>query len=227
MRYDVVASLVAAITLTTAKVVAQEGQVIEPGVSVRVSAHPCGWSNQRAHIVRLTSDTLLVSVEGSEAGCARARVESLELYRGRRHWGSGAGVGAAVGAVAGAVTGYAGGHGTPDRETYTLLGALGGTVAGAAIGLGPRARRSALVGLAVGTVLGASVFSGACEENETAGCAFLVGAAYVGAPAFVIGAGIGLALGEDEWEQVALDRIRLTITPQGDGVLTLSVLVTF
>jgi hypothetical protein len=83
------------------------------------------------------------------------------------------------------------------------------------------------VGLAVGTVVGASVFSGACEENESAGCAFIVGAAYVGAPAFVIGAGIGLALGEDEWEQVALDRIRLTITPQGDGVLTLSVLVTF
>jgi hypothetical protein len=227
MRYAVVASLVGAITLTTAKLVAQERLAIEPGVGVRVTAPPCGWSNQRASIAGLTNDTLLVSIEGSEVGCPRARVESLQLYRGRRHWGSGARVGAAVGAVAGAVTGYVGGHGTPDRETYTLLGAVGGTVAGAAIGLGPRARRSALVGLAVGTVVGASVFSGACEENESAGCAFIVGAAYVGAPAFVIGAGIGLALGEDEWEQVALDRIRLTITPQGDGVLTLSVLVTF
>ena len=75
------------------------------------------------------------------------------------------------------------------------------------------------VGLAAGGIVGAALCSGEpdCPEPR-----WLVGAAYVGGIGLVVGAGIGAIIGTitkvDRWETVALDQIRVSLTPREGGL---------
>ena len=88
----------------------------------------------------------------------------------------------------------------------------------------PNADTGAGIGLAVGFVAGA-VFGYASSEECESFCmleigreeAAVMGAAMFGLGGFVFGALIGASSKTDRWEEVPLDRLRLSLGPQRDG----------
>lgn len=199
---------------------------IEPGTRVRVE-HQGG--RHVGTLVDFGADSVMLigDADGDRIALPLVSVVRMDVRR-RSMWTHGATIGAAVGSVAAGLTGYAAGHGSPDRRgTFTVLGVAGGAVAGAALARGPRARRSALLALAVGTALGAPLFGPVCEENQDFTCSVLMGLAFGGIPAFVLGSGIGLLLRDDDWKEVPLNGLRVSVLPQSDGRFGLGLSVGF
>ena len=87
---------------------------------------------------------------------------------------------------------------------------------------GSRAGQGALIGLGVAGLGGAVLVGTACAgdqllEDAAVGCA-VVGAALFGAGGALIGALVGASIFADaRWEEVPLDRLRVSVGPQGDG----------
>jgi hypothetical protein len=121
---------------------AQETLTLTPGARVRVSAPDLlGPGALIGNVVALRGDTLVV--RKADAGAAGlhlplARVERLEVSRGRRSRGTGAALGFLVGAAVGAAYGEAGhpglGHTDISEGGETAIYAGVGGLLGAAIG---------------------------------------------------------------------------------------------
>ncbi len=95
------------------------------------------------------------------------------------------------------------------------------------------AGKGALIGLAIGggggAVAGAIALSGSCLDSAD-GCP-LAGAAifalFFGPPSILTGAVIGALIKTDRWEEVPLDRVRVSFAPQRDARFGLEVSVPF
>jgi len=98
---------------------------------------------------------------------------------------------------------------------------------------GARMLRGAKYGMLVlgslGGVLGAVTCSGepeyVCLESPVASAALFAGV--FGAVGGIFGAAFGAASSGDRWEEVPLDRLRVSVTPQRDGRFALGVSVRF
>ncbi len=93
------------------------------------------------------------------------------------------------------------------------------------------AGRGAVIGLALGGVGGGVLLGVACAndsftQHATVGCAVL-GAVVFGAGGVLIGALIGAISTGTRWEEVPLDRLRVTVAPQRDGRFRLGLSVRF
>ena len=89
-----------------------------------------------------------------------------------------------------------------------------------------------LIGGAIGLGLAIAWVANDCEFADTSGCGSEVGiiaagAAIVGLPGAGIGAAIGAVQRTDRWEEVPLDRLRVSFAPQRDGRFGLGLSVRF
>ncbi len=96
---------------------------------------------------------------------------------------------------------------------------------------GSRAGRGALIGFALGGVGGAAAAGTACGNSawfrdDSAGCAAL-GFGVFGAGGALLGAIIGAMITGTRWEEVPLDRFRVSLGPQRDGRFGLGLSVRF
>jgi len=160
---------------------------------------------------------------------ARVRVSAPgEAYRG----------------LIGTVSGYGGGNIgiKPDNEQSSVWVPLASvTRLQQSKGLKPNRKKGALIGLFVGGALGAAIGAASykeCVSEHWMGfdCMFApvsagVSAALGGFVLGTIGAGIGALAGAsvktDRWEEVPLDRVRVSLAPQRDGRLTVGVRLAF
>ena len=69
----------------------------------------------------------------------------------------------------------------------------------------------------------ASLGDVSCQAPDGAAIGLLVG----GAAGALVGAGVGLLIKSDRWEEVPLDRLRVSFAPQRDGRFGLGLLVRF
>ena len=201
---------------------------IRPGARVRVSGHSCqpfyscvGAEQRVATFVAWKSDTLVVQGNGDTLALPLDSVTSLEVSRARGQRGNGAAIGALVG----------GGLGVAAE-----LGPAGiafGAGVGALLGTGSRARKGAGIGLLVGAATGA-VFGLASGDDTncsffcfTAGEKATLGAVGLGGLGAVIGLIAGAASSGERWEEVPLDRLRVSVGPQRDGRLGFGLSVRF
>ena len=90
---------------------------------------------------------------------------------------------------------------------------------------GSRAGQGALTGLAIGGVGGAIVAGTACAGDQlledAAGRCALAGAVIFGAGGALLGFIVGAMITGTRWEEVPLDRLRVSLGPQRDGRLGL------
>ncbi len=200
---------------------------VRPGARVRVTGHFCqpiysncvgGWPEHRVGtFVAWKSDTLVMESRGDTLAVPPDFVTKLEVSAGRRRPSSqGAAIGAAVG----------GGFLLYARGT-AAAGALGAGL-GALLGRSPSARKSAGTGFLLGAVVGAViglVSYGECESQGAFSCLgpdgpeiYALGGAIIGGlGGLVVGALIGSATETERWEEVPLDRLRVSLGPQRDG----------
>jgi hypothetical protein len=194
---------------------------IGPGERIRVLAPDCGLLSMGGSFRGVVGDSLYLSKNDADLICPLAAVERLELRQVKRRWNGGTTAGALFGAVGGAALG---GLISPDGM---VVGVVAGAPFGAAIGMGPRARRAALTGLGVGVVGGAALGALIGSNDDYWGPGFFaVVFGVLGAPVGALGGGVvGLLRGEEHW--VAVDspamRPQLAVTPDGRFGFTVSV----
>ncbi len=166
------------------------------------------------------ADSLVVQSNGNSLALPLDSVTKLEVSRGRRLSSQGAAIGAAVG---GGFLLYASGN--------AAAGALGAGL-GALLGRSPRARMGAGIGLLIGAFSGA--FIGLASGDDPPG--FLsftaeekaaLGAFVFGGLGGVIGLIAGTASPGERWEDVPLNRLRVSVGPQRDGRFALGASVRF
>lgn len=87
------------------------------------------------------------------------------------------------------------------------------------------AGRGAVIGLALGGVGGGVLFGVACANDaflgDATGTCAVVGAVFLGTGGALIGALIGAMSTGTRWEEVPLDRLRVSLVPQRNGRLAL------
>ena len=85
---------------------------------------------------------------------------------------------------------------------------------------GSQAGQGALYGFIIGVFGGSIVGFAACENDSyvdvTSACA-LAGAVIFGAGGALVGAIVGAMISNTRWEEVPLDRVRVSLGPQRDG----------
>jgi len=92
-----------------------------------------------------------------------------------------------------------------------------------------RVLRGLIIGAAVGAPLSGLALMQADEEGSDPGPGeyFLFGAVVGGAAFGAIGAVIGALVKTDRWEQIPLDQLRVSLTPQRDGQFGIGLSVAF
>ena len=227
MRHaTILVAILAFVPLTSAPAQVRQPPV-ERGARVRVTVprrSPSGVERSQRYVGTLvlwTADTLVVDNNGDTLAVPLDIVTGLEVSRRPGLSPKGARKGAMIGGV--------------------LLGALYrspaavafGAGVGALLGSGPSARKGAgngfLIGGAIGFVLGLASgddppggpFSFSQEGNAIFGFLAL---GFVGS---IVGSIAGAALPGDGWEEVPLDRLRVSLGPQPDGRFGLGLSVRF
>ena len=190
---------------------------VRPGARVRVTHLP---RQSVGTLLAWKSDTLVFQSNGDTLSVPLDLVTRLEVSRARGLSSKGAAIGALVGGGLGAAA---------------ELGPAGiafGAGVGALLGTGSSARKGAGIGLLIGAATGAVIgfasgddgpgwFSFTAEEKAALGA---VGLGGLGA---VIGLIAGAASSGERWEEVPLDRVRVSFGPQRDGRFGLGASVRF
>jgi hypothetical protein len=198
---------------------AQNANDIAPGEQVRITAPECNLPRKGGRFGGLVGDSIHLRMGGRDLTCAMPAVHRLEVYQGRRRWNRGATVGALGGGAAAALILLA-----LDNEAWSEAMILG-VPAGAAVTTGERARKWFLIGTGIGAGSGALVGAAACAGDREWGpgfCAVILGA-YGAAGGATAGSIIGLILGEDRWEEVALPRVQPLVKVYPDGRMGLGI----
>lgn len=196
---------------------------IRPGARVRVT-HPricpadlCVGPRRKSvgTLLAWRADSLVVQSNGDTLSVPVDLVTRLEVSRARGLSSKGAAIGALVG----------GGLGVAAE-----LGPAGiafGAGVGALLGTGSSARKGAGIGLLVGAATGAVI--GFASGDDTSSCSgwfclrftaeekAVLGAVGLGGLGAVIGLIAGAASGSERWQEVSLDRVRVSLGPQRDG----------
>ncbi len=192
---------------------------LRPGERVRVTYHLCpptlancfgGRALRVGTLVTWNADTLVVDNNGDTLAVPLDIVTELKVSRRLGLSRNGAAKGAAIGGV----LLYAVSR-SPAASAF-------GAGVGALLGSGPSARKGAgngfLIGGAIGFVLGlASGDDPPGWFSFTAGEKAAIGAVAFGFIGAVIGSIAGAASPGDRWEEVPLDRLRVSFRPQRDG----------
>ena len=210
------------------RVTAQEPPPVKVGERVRITAPDLGLNKHTGVLSAMNADTL--AVDGLRV--VLAAVTKLEVSQARRPRV----VPIALGGAIGFGVGLAVGHARFEPIEFHAAGFYGvalipSTVAGAAIGTGgSRAIHFGALGMLAGAGVGAVIAAATYElvQDISRGISALEGTA--------TGAGIGLAVGatfgavtsfRDRWEEVTLDRLRLSFAPQHDGRFAFGLSVRF
>ena len=218
------ATLLVALLVSTplTSIAAQETLPVRVGDRVRVTAP--GVNSGAVTVVAVGNDTLVLGRDVSTWGIPIASVTRLEVSRGRGLSGQGAGIGAALG---GGFLLYASGD--------PVAGALGAGL-GALLGSSPRTRKVAGIGLLIGALSGAFIGLASGDDPPCSGwfCwrftaeeKAALGAVGLGGLGGVIGLIAGAASSGERWEEVPLNRLRVSVAPQRDGRFGLGASVRF
>ena len=209
-----------------ARLSAQESPPLEPGQRVRVT--DCGSAvtvaNARGSttrcptlqgtLVTLTPDSIvLVADRTARVAVSLPSVTAVQVFAGRRTFNT---TGGALGLVAGA--GLASTVGIRSVSGVVFFGAVGAALGGGGKSTVKGAGRGLLIGALPGAAFGAWMSNQSSEGvlGCSGGCiaAWTVIMGGVGAG---IGAIVGALTGTDRWEEVPLERIRVSFAPQRDG----------
>ena len=227
MRHaTILVAILAFVPLTSAPAQVRQPPV-ERGARVRVTVprrSPSGVERSQRYVGTLvlwTADTLVVDNNGDTLAVPLDIVTGLEVSRRPGLSPKGARKGAMIGGV--------------------LLGALYrspaavafGAGVGALLGSGPSARKGARIGLLIGGPIGFVL--GLASGDDPPGGFFSLSAGEKAAFGFlalgfvgsIVGSIAGAALPGDGWEEVPLDRLRVSLGPQPDGRFGLGLSVRF
>ena len=143
------------------------------------------------------ADSLVMESNGNALALALDPVTKLEVSRGRKSFGAGRGA---------------------------LIGGLVGAASGAIIGAANYEEPPPCVPKAL---FDCSDFLGWDRVSPTAAQAAVQWAAFGAVAGYAIGRLLGSAMKTERWEEVPLDRLRLSLGPQRDGRLGLGASVSF
>ena len=226
MHAVTVFAVLALATFTDA--IAQEQQPLVPGQRLRITAPGVQPDHTIGTLVTIRGDTLVLSCDGSTGSVVFPSIERLETWR-PRPGGKGALIGAGAGLLGGAAIGgmieltVEG-----DQAIAPVVGAVAGTVMGALMGAGGRpVIVGGLAGLGLGGLAGAGIGLLADEEGNDLRSedAAALGAGFFGIIGFFAGTIAGYIT--DRWEEVPLDRLRVSVAPRRDGRFGLALSVRF
>ena len=221
--------LVAVLTITP--LTSATAQVpVRPGAPVRVTHVPicppptyCVGPHRQSvgTFLAWKADTLVVQSNGDTLSVPVNLVTRLDVSRARRLSSKGAAIGALVG----------GGLGV--AAELSPAGIAFGAGVGALLGSGPSARKGAGIGLLIGGPIGFVI--GLASGDDGPGGFFSLSAGEKAAFGFlalgfvgsIVGSIAGVALPGDGWEEVPLDRLRVSLGPQPDGRFGLGLSVRF
>ena len=228
MRAAVVAILFVPLLVPSTSLSAQQHQRLESGQRVRVTVPSAYPDHLVGTVVAAQADTLVLLHDGCTSRLGLLSIDKLEVWR-RRPGGKGALKGAAVGLLTGAAVGglielVADG----DQAVAPRVGAVAGIGMGAIMGAGGKPTIvGGLVGLGVGGAVGAVIGLLVDEHgNDLAPSdAAFMGAGFFGVIGFAVGTTVGYI--SDRWEEVPLDRLRVSFAPQRDGRFALGLSVSF
>ena len=201
-------------------VTAQQRLPVKPGDRVRVTAPALGVSKHAGVLAAMSTDTVAVDT----LRIPLASVTRLEVSRARGPSSKGAAIGALVG----------GGLGV--AAELGPAGIVFGAGVGALLGTSSRVRKRAGIGLLVGAATGAVIGLASGDDPPCSGwfCwgftaeeKAALGAIGLGGLGAVIGLIAGAASSGERWEEVPLDRLRVSVGPQRDGRLGFGLSVTF
>jgi len=226
MRHaTILVAILAFVPLTSAPAQVRQPPV-ERGARVRVTVprrSPSGVERSQRYVGTLvlwTADTLVVDNNGDTLAVPLDIVTGLEVSRRPGLSPKGARKGAMIGGVLLGVL-----YRSPAAVAF-------GAGVGALLGSSPSARKGARIGLLIGGPIGfvlglasgddpPGYFSFSQEGNAALG--WLAGS-FVGS---IVGSIAGAALPGDGWEEVPLDRLRVSLGPQPDGRFGLGLSVRF
>ena len=223
---------VAAFLLPAQALSAQEPPFVQPGARVKMLACVVELSpvygdstsvcrRNEGTVERSTRDSveLILDDRSTRLVLPLASVQELEVRRRLGRSGKGAAIGATIGGV--------------------LLGASRGPVAGvvgaglgALLGSSPSARKGAVIGFLVGALSG-SVLGAASGDDPPGWFSFTaeekvvmeaIGFGLVGGAIWSI---VGAVLPAHHWEEIPLDRVRVSFAPQRDGRFALGLTYRF
>ena len=223
------------VPLSSLAAAVQDSVSVDPGDRVRVTAPGLGIRAQEGRLQLLSADSVVIRAEDGEVGRMVIPVRSLtrfELLRGNPLNETGALVGAAIGG--GLALGALGTLVVVRNESLAkeqVLLPLWGVAAGTLLGSGASARKGALWGFLVGAAVGAGAGQLYCyirEDCEEYAIVVMAASAGVGGGAgVVVGGTVGLATGRERWEEVPIDRLRVSILPQTNGQMAISLSLMF
>jgi hypothetical protein len=228
-----VTSLLATLLLVPCTtVLAQELPRIEQGTRVRLTAPTTDFRRLVATVISADGDTLVVLSDELSYQVPFTSITKLEVARQRGGAGSvlqGLGIGLASGTAAGALFVQLMGLDEPEWN-WAIPFAVEGALLGTTIGYGgASAARGMLHGFLFGAFTGAMVFRLGYELSHPSdldpGYATILGASFGAAAGLVIGPIVGAVRGG--WQEVPLERVRVSFAPQRDGRLALGVSVRF
>lgn len=204
---------------------AQEIADLKPGDRVRIKARG-GTGREFEGVLRTGNGTdLFVLPRGLDVvvHVPVPTIERIRVHRPRTRSGKGAMAGILIGGTAGALI---------SQGSDAPVGFALGSLLGAGLGVGPRARRATLGMAALGMGLGAGVglvLTGSAEKGGIYDVGALQGVGIVGGLFAVffggLGSAFGLITGEWTWESVPLPSAEptLVVSPEGHFGVNISV----
>ena len=202
----------------------QEQRSVQVGDRVRIT-HDCGavavFSSSRrtdctdteATVTAMTGDSIvLVDGRSAQLAVSLSSLTAVQVFAGRTTFNA---TGGALGLAAGAGLASIGGLAS---VPVVFLGAVGGALGGGGESALKGAGSGFLVGLIPGVVVGALMGGGTEDEfMSCAGACPIAWSIIVGSVGAGLGAINGALRGSERWEEVGLDRLRVSFAPKRDG----------